>query len=221
MAVHETYTRLLETALDLIWHSNYNAVGINDICKQAGVTKGGFYHHFDSKASLFCAASDYYWQAVKRELDTLLSPSNTPLEQLENMINFIFSNKFGDSPDNIPGCPFFSAGSQTACGEDTIAESLVGMSKNAIKYTLALVRNLHAGGYLEGEADLERIARLMNQYVQGAVTYARIHRDIPTVKGDVPEALYRLVGLKREYWFATKATWTATACCLKSEPLPA
>ncbi len=221
MAVHETYTRLLETALDLIWHSNYNAVGINDICKQAGVTKGGFYHHFDSKASLFCEASNYYWNSVKRELDTLLSPSNTPLEQLENMINFIFSTKFGDDPDNIPGCPFFSAGSQAGCGEEAIADSLSDMSRNSVKYSLALVRNLQAGGYLEGDLDSERLARLLCQYIQGAVSFARINRDIPTVKKDLPEAMYRLLGLKREYWFATQATWASAACCLKSEKMSA
>ena len=82
MSTQDTRTRLLETALELIWQSNYNSVGVNEICKQAGVTKGGFYHHFESKASLFCEASEYYWNSVKRDLDALLSPVNTPLEQL-------------------------------------------------------------------------------------------------------------------------------------------
>ena len=40
MSVIETRERLLETALELIWQSNYSSVGVNEICKQAGVTKG-------------------------------------------------------------------------------------------------------------------------------------------------------------------------------------
>jgi TetR/AcrR family transcriptional repressor of nem operon len=216
MSAQETYTRLLETAMDLIWHSNYNSVGINDICKQAGVTKGGFYHHFESKASLFCEATNYYWEAVKRELDSLLSPTNTPLEQLENVINFIFAHKFGDDPANIPGCPFLSAGSQTGIDEESVNSTLVTMSQNSLKYWLALVRNLHNGGCLEEGLDAERTARMMNQYIQGAVSYARITRDIAGVKRDLPEALYRLLGLKREHWFATKATWEAQPCCMKT-----
>ncbi|HWK53264.1 MAG TPA: TetR/AcrR family transcriptional regulator [Hyphomicrobiales bacterium] len=211
----DTYTRLLETAMDLIWHSNYNSVGINDICKQAGVTKGGFYHHFESKANLFCEATNYYWNTVKGELDSLLSPSNTPLEQLENMINFIFAHKFGDDPNNVPGCPFVSAGCQTGLDEAAINGKLVEMAQNSHKYSLALVRNLHGAGYLDGEVDVERVARLINQYIQGAVSYARISRDIAGIKHDVPEALYRLLGLKREYWFATQATWQAKPCCLE------
>lgn len=219
MSAQETYVRLLETAMDLIWHSSYNAVGINDICKRAGVTKGGFYHHFESKANLFCEATRYYWESVRRELDSLLSPSNAPLEQLENIINFIYSQKFGASPDEVPGCPFLSASAQSECADATIHNALFEMSENSVKYCLALVRNLDAEDYLEGEVDAERLARMVNQYIQGAVSYARVTRDVEQVKQDLPEALYRLVGLKREYWFATQATWEVKPCCFKLKAL--
>ena len=67
----ETREKLLETATDLIWQSNYNVVGVNEICKQAGVTKGAFYHHFETKADLFVAASRHYWDGMKLELDEI------------------------------------------------------------------------------------------------------------------------------------------------------
>lgn len=216
MAAQETRTRLLETALELIWQSNYTSVGVNDICKQAGVTKGGFYHHFESKASLFCEASAYYWDAVKKDLDSLLSPVNTPLEQLENLINFIFITKIGHDADNIPGCPFFSAGAQTGCGEEAVNESLLNMSKNGVKYWLALVRSLSAADYLEGELDAERVARLLSQYTQGAVSFARVNRCMEMIKRDVPEGIYRLLGLKREHWFSTASTWPPAASLEKT-----
>lgn len=217
MSAEETKVRLLETALELIWQSNYNSVGVNEICKQAGVTKGGFYHHFESKASLFCAASDHYWHSIKRELDELLSPANTPLEQLENLIQFIFRTKFGDDLSAIRGCPFFSAGLQTGCEESAINDNLFQMSQNCVKYNLALVRALSAAGYLEGKSDPQRVSRLLSQYVQGVSGYARVSRCecMETLKLDVAEAFYRLLGLKREYWFATKPTWSGES------PLPA
>jgi TetR/AcrR family transcriptional repressor of nem operon len=216
MSAEETKTRLLETALELIWQSNYNSVGVNEICKQAGVTKGGFYHHFESKASLFCAASEYYWQSIKRDLDELLSPANTPLEQLENLIQFIFRTKFGDDPSTIRGCPFFSAGLQTGCEDSTINDNLYQMSQNCVKYNLALVRALSASDYLEGQSDSQRVARLLSQYVQGVSGYARVSRCecMETLKLDVAEAFYRLLGLKREYWFSVKPTWSGETAAL-------
>jgi TetR/AcrR family transcriptional repressor of nem operon len=82
-----------------------------------------------------------------------------------------------------------------------------------VKYNLALVRALSAAGYLEGEPNVERVARLLSQYVQGVSSYARVSRCqcMETVKLDLAEAFYRLLGLKREYWFAAKPTWGVTA----------
>jgi TetR/AcrR family transcriptional regulator, transcriptional repressor for nem operon len=33
---------------------------IEDICEAAGLTKGSFFHHFDSKEDLALAAADYW-----------------------------------------------------------------------------------------------------------------------------------------------------------------
>lgn len=201
MSTQETRIRLLETALGLIWQSNYNAVGVNEICKQAGVTKGGFYHHFESKATLFCEATEYYWTGVKKDLDNILSPVNSPLMQLELVIHYVFAKKFDLETDTIRGCPFFTAGAQTGCEQESIKQSLQAMSRNGVLYNMALVRNLQAAGYLEGEVNVERVGRLMSQYIQGAVSFARTNDCLETIKGDLPEGLFRLIGLKPQYWF--------------------
>jgi TetR/AcrR family transcriptional repressor of nem operon len=208
MSPQDTRTLLLETALNLIWNSNYNAVGVNEICKQAGVTKGSFYHHFESKAELFCQASNHYWDSIKQDLDGLLSPINTPLEQLENWIAFIFANKLGNDEDNIPGCAFFNASTQAGCCDETVTQALQLMSERGRIYNAALVRTLQAGNYLEGNTDAETLARLLQQYVQGAISHARINRDLTDIKRDLPEGIYRILGLKTEYWFTTKPTWS-------------
>ncbi|RYZ93852.1 MAG: TetR/AcrR family transcriptional regulator [Moraxellaceae bacterium] len=206
MSPQDTRSLLLQTALDLIWQSNYSSVGVNEICKQAGVTKGSFYHHFESKAELFCEATNYHWEHIRQDLDTLLSPINSPLEQLENWIQFIFINKIGEDEMNIPGCAFFSAGMQTGCCESKMIESLQVMSERGAKYNMALIRTLQNGNYLEENVNPEQAARLMQQYVQGAIMHARVQQDITHIKRDLPEGIYRIIGLKPEYWFTAKPT---------------
>jgi len=208
MSALDTRTLLLETALDLIWNSNYNAVGVNEICKQAGVTKGSFYHHFESKAELFCEATNHHWEKIRQDMDCMLSPINTPLEQLENWLQFIYVNKVGEDKDNVPGCAFFSTGMQAGCCEPRITETLQLMTERGAKYNQALVRSLMGGNYLcEPTKDVEQTARLMQQYVQGVITHARVTRNINNVKNDLPIAIYRLIGLKPEFWFSAKPTW--------------
>lgn len=202
MTAEDTRTRLLETALDLIWQSNYNSVGVNDICKQAGVTKGGFYHHFESKANLFCAATEYYSACFRGTLDAILSPLNPPLEQLRGMLNFMFENKLGGYPHSVKGCAFFSAQPDSE-DEAAVNASLSRMSKNGMMYSQAIVRALAAGGFLEEPVDVERQARMLSQYIQGVSAFVRVNRDLTLdcVKQDVAQAYFRLIGLKREHWF--------------------
>ena len=213
MSVTETREKLLETALALIWQSNYSSVGVNEICKQAGVTKGAFYHHFDSKASLFCEATAFYWQVIKQDLDSIFSPVNTPLQQLENLVQFLFQSKLND--DTVQGCPFFNAGAQIGTDDQKVIEALKNLSQTAITYNLALIKALSNGGYLERTGDLEQQARLMYHYIHGVMSYAYVQPDVATMKKDLPEGLYRLLGVKPEFWYSTSPTWESEPSILK------
>ncbi len=43
---------LLQKSIDLFREYGYDQVSINQICKSCGITKGSFYHHFESKADV-------------------------------------------------------------------------------------------------------------------------------------------------------------------------
>lgn len=51
-ATPDTRERILGAARGLFHRRGFNAVGINDICHEAGVVKGSFYHFFDGKQAL-------------------------------------------------------------------------------------------------------------------------------------------------------------------------
>ena len=55
-----TRTKLLEAALRIIRAKGYSATSVDELCAEAGVTKGAFFHHFDSKEALAVAAADFW-----------------------------------------------------------------------------------------------------------------------------------------------------------------
>jgi TetR/AcrR family transcriptional regulator, transcriptional repressor for nem operon len=57
-APHESKTKLLDATLKVVRRRGYAATRVEDICAEAGVTKGSFFHHFDSKDELALAAAD-------------------------------------------------------------------------------------------------------------------------------------------------------------------
>ena len=58
-----TREKLLDSALHAFRLKGYSATSVDDICREAGVTKGAFFHHFKGKEELAVASTDY-WTAV-------------------------------------------------------------------------------------------------------------------------------------------------------------
>lgn len=55
---HETHERIVEVAARTIRRGGYAGVGVADVMKNAGLTHGGFYAHFDSRDALLVEALD-------------------------------------------------------------------------------------------------------------------------------------------------------------------
>ena len=53
---HETHERIVEVAARTIRRNGYAGVGVADVMKNAGLTHGGFYAHFDSRDALLVEA---------------------------------------------------------------------------------------------------------------------------------------------------------------------
>lgn len=198
----ETRIKLLDTAVNLIWQSNYKAVGVAEICKHAGVTKGSFYHHFESKADLYVAASEHSWEQFRAEFDYIYSPRFGPLEQLENLIQLIVEQRGSEAPSDgnpVAGCPFFTSGSQAGCDEEKVRNVSLQMAERCNRYNAALVRNLKGAGMLADDVDPNQTGRMLHHYVLGLLMYGRVRFSMEAVKDDLRDGVYRLICLKPEY----------------------
>lgn len=55
--------KILAAAFSVIRTKGYSATTVDDLCAAAGVTKGAFFHHFESKDALGVAAANH-WSAM-------------------------------------------------------------------------------------------------------------------------------------------------------------
>ncbi|NUW37908.1 TetR/AcrR family transcriptional regulator [Nonomuraea sp. SMC257] len=78
----QTRRTLLREGRRLFAAHGYGAVGLAEIVRAAGVTKGALYHHFASKADLFRAVLREVQQEVAREVAGTAAAQDDPWEQL-------------------------------------------------------------------------------------------------------------------------------------------
>src|SRR5580704_12399782 len=97
---HESKTRFLDAALHVIRAKGYSATRIEDICEAANLTKGSFFHHFDSKEGLALAAADYWIEGSSAMFTSApFHASADPLDRLLAYVDFRKTLLVGELPD--------------------------------------------------------------------------------------------------------------------------
>jgi TetR/AcrR family transcriptional repressor of nem operon len=99
-AQHESKTKLLDATLKVVRAKGYSATRIEDVCAEAGLTKGSFFHHFKSKEDLALAAVAH-WNAYTSEFFAAAPYHDAPdpLGRLIAYVEFRKAMLTGDLPD--------------------------------------------------------------------------------------------------------------------------
>ncbi len=99
-AQHESKLRFLDAALHVIRAKGYSATRIEDICEAASLTKGSFFHHFESKEELALAAAAHF-AAMADGLFATAPYQNIadPLERLLGYVDFRIAILQGSLPE--------------------------------------------------------------------------------------------------------------------------
>ncbi len=72
---------VIETAVNLFLERGFEETSMDLIAKTSGLSKGGLYHHFESKEQLLLAANNVYFDPVVKIMETALD-MNSPAEGL-------------------------------------------------------------------------------------------------------------------------------------------
>ena len=79
--------KLLEAAVKLVRSKGFAATSVDDLCGEAGVTKGAFFHHFPSKEALGIAAAGH-WSKMTGALFAA-APYQQVDEPLERLLAYL------------------------------------------------------------------------------------------------------------------------------------
>ena len=105
-----THDRIVEVAAAAIRRSGYDGTGVADIMKEAGLTHGGFYAHFDSRTQLLAEAID---RAGAKSMERMrkVTERAAPEDALRAFVDAYLSDAHVDAPET--GCTLAALGTET------------------------------------------------------------------------------------------------------------
>ncbi len=134
--------KLLDAALALIREKGYASTSVDDLCAQARVTKGAFFHHFKSKDALAIAAASHWseitgaffeaapYHKYKDPLDRVLGYLDFrkailkgEIAEFTCLVGTMVQEVYGTNPDIRDACEA-SIGGHAAKVEVDIAEAM-------------------------------------------------------------------------------------------------
>jgi AcrR family transcriptional regulator len=97
----KTRSQIMNAAIEELSRKGYNAASVSDICREAGVSKGAFYHHFPSKQALFLAIMQDWLRGIDTQLFAKRIPEKSVPQSIQDMgstLGVIFQAASGQLP---------------------------------------------------------------------------------------------------------------------------
>lgn len=104
-----THERIVDVASRAIRRSGYDGTSVVDIMKEAGLTHGGFYAHFDSREAMLAEAADRAG-ADAVAASARIAAAAPPEQALQRMMYSYLSKEHLDSIES--GCAIAALGSE-------------------------------------------------------------------------------------------------------------
>ena len=170
--------RIVDVAGELFREKGFDGIGLNELMQAAGLTRGGFYGHFESKdalASLACeralSANNQYWTELS---------DKPPAQALQSLVQFYLSDLHRDHP--AKGCAMAALAGDVA----RAGPALQGTFEAGIENFLRVLEPLMpAGGPAGGrEQALATLSQLVGALVLArAVKSPELSRDLRAAAG--------------------------------------
>lgn len=180
----DTRQRLVDTARNLIAASSYHAVGVQEICGQAGVQKGSFYHFFATKLELALAAvddmADYFSRSI---FEHAFSTDIAPLARIERFFTAVYNyhQQVKDTTGHVQGCPFGNLAGELGSVDESMRDKIDSLFRLAEAAIDQALQDAVKQGDLP-RMDTSAAARAIFAYAEGLILYAKTRNDATLIR---------------------------------------
>jgi TetR/AcrR family transcriptional regulator, transcriptional repressor for nem operon len=181
-----TRDRLVRTAARLFLARSYQSVGVNEICADAKVHKGSFYHFFPSKSDLAIAVIDRHANAMWALLDEHERAARGPVNKIRataevvNVVQTSLVKSFG----RVVGCPLGNLAVELSTTEDVAGRHVAKVLRQWEERVAGHCRDAEAVNLLALRVDPDELAHMLIATMQGMILLAKVSdSDVSVISG--------------------------------------
>ncbi len=175
MGRHGKKTEILESGTELLHRAGFAASSVADITAAAGVPKGSFYNHFESKDAFGAAVLDRYFADARVALEETLHATGAPA--FTRLRNYFQRLKAYVARDRFArGCLIGNISAEAASVSD---QTRAHLSELIAEWTASLARCIRDGqkdGSIRPDVKPAALAGVLLDAWQGALLRAKVER---------------------------------------------
>jgi TetR/AcrR family transcriptional repressor of nem operon len=171
--------RLIDSARELIHDQGYEAIGVGEICRNAGVNKGSFYYFFKSKQLLGLAAIDEHWARTRGNWISILQGPGGPLRRIERLFQGLYRrhDEAKKSCGHAIGCLLGNMSLERSTHDPEIRRRLRAIFAEQELLLVPVFKEAAAAGQLADGLTPKKAASAVIAFMQGVVMQAKLHDD--------------------------------------------
>jgi TetR/AcrR family transcriptional repressor of nem operon len=173
MARHDTKEKLIQAGLKTLLEKGFNGVGVQEITEVAGVPKGSFYNHFESKDALGVEIVERYGVGSTRRA-VLTDKTVRPLERLRT--HFAALNDMFIASKFTRGCLLGNFSAELANQSPAVRDSLAQLFTKWTRDLEVAIADAQAEGSITAKARAGDLAAFLLDAYEGTLLRARVER---------------------------------------------
>ncbi len=188
---------LVNAAVSLMRQQGFNATTVEQICTEAQVTKGAFFHYFQSKEAIGRAAIDA-WCAERAAtyVRDISQVEADPLHRLEAWLDGLIASVREEAA--CPVCLLGMLSQEVSGTNDTIRSDCQQRLNGWTGFAAGLLEEARQQYPGKNDFDPQQVAWMLNSLWQGSLLVAKTQQDVEIVASNLEHARNYIRSLFRQ-----------------------
>jgi TetR/AcrR family transcriptional repressor of nem operon len=175
MNIKHDKEKVLHQGLELFWYKGYHNLGVEEICKTTGMTKGAFYNAFKSKENFLLSCIDSYEIMNVSYLTEHLAEEHK--NAIDNLLNMYITMLKKQPKDNFSGCMINNIMSEIGSLNNVIGNATAKAFESLLDVIVPAVQKAQKEGDISPCLDPKEVTDLIHSTFFGVLTRAKSTRD--------------------------------------------